>query len=101
MPKFEVHCADCIRELGEPFEQVHHWLDEYANLGPGHRDVRHHDAGVEKVRLMWGDRAARAAELHIRADTKGKLPLLKEAQMWAIFNQKASVLLEKEFPAAQ
>lgn len=28
MPKFEVHCADCVRELGEPFEEVHKWLDE-------------------------------------------------------------------------
>jgi len=98
MPKLEVHISDCVRELGEPFEQVHNWLDEYAGMGPGHRDIRHHAAGVEKVRQMWGDRAAKAAEIHIRADTKGKLPLLKEARMWSIFNQKASTILDKEFP---
>ena len=28
MASLEEHCADCHRELGEDFEQVHIWLDE-------------------------------------------------------------------------
>ena len=55
MPRFEVHCADCQRELGEPFEQVHSWLDElFGCVGSDHRDIRHNEKGVEKVRRMWG-----------------------------------------------
>lgn len=75
MPPFEVHCADCVKELGEPFEQVHQWLDElFAFCGSDHRDVRHNVLGVEKVREMWGDRAAEAAVIHIKADEHGIVP---------------------------
>ena len=74
MPKFEVHCSDCVRDLGEPFEEVHKWLDElFAYCGADHRDIRHNVKGVEKVREMWGDRAAEAARIHIIAD-EGKVP---------------------------
>ena len=99
MSSFKTHCEDCVRELGEPFEEVHHWLDEYFRVvGPAHRDIRHHVAGVEKVRQMWGDGAAKAAEIHIREDYNGKLPLLDEARMWAIYHRGALALLEEEFP---
>jgi hypothetical protein len=73
------HCKDCIRELGEPFGQVHEWLDEFfPSLGTKHRSVRHHVNGVEEVRRMWGDRAALAAEIHIRRDFYGKIPTMDE-----------------------
>ena len=69
MPKFEVHCEDCVRELGKPYKEVHKWLDElFSVLGADHRDIRHNVLGVEKVRKMWGDEAAKAAEIHIMAD---------------------------------
>ena len=75
MPKFAEHCADCQREMGEPFEQVHQWLDElFSMVGSDHRDIRHNVLGVEKVRKMWGDRAAQAAEIHIKADEHGIVP---------------------------
>ena len=74
MPKFEKHCEDCIRELGKPFEEVHRWLDElFAVVGSDHRDIRHNVMGIEKVRKMWGDQAAKAAEIHVVAD-EGKVP---------------------------
>jgi hypothetical protein len=79
MPKFEVHCEDCVRELGEPFEEVHQWLDElFQYCGADHRDIRHNVLGVEKVRKMWGDRAAQAAEIHIMADENGKIPVIDD-----------------------
>jgi len=69
MSSFEVHCEDCVRELGKPYADVHNWLDElWEVLGAEHRDIRHNVLGVEKVREMWGDEAARAAEIHIEAD---------------------------------
>ncbi len=67
MASFEEHCADCRHELGEDFAHVHKWLDAlFKVLGPKHRSARHHTDGVEQVREMWGDRAALAAEIHIR-----------------------------------
>lgn len=76
MPKFEVHCQDCVNQLGEPFEEVHRWLDEmFQYAGSDHRDIRHNVLGVEKIRSMWGDRAAKAAEIHIIAD-EGKVPVI-------------------------
>ncbi|HZM05951.1 MAG TPA: hypothetical protein VFC44_23360 [Candidatus Saccharimonadales bacterium] len=73
MPSFQEHCAETVVALGEPFEQVHLWLDEFAGKPPHgmrHRKLRHHRAGVEEVRKLWGDQAAEAARLHIIADLK-------------------------------
>jgi hypothetical protein len=82
------HCADCRQELGEPFEQVHEWLDAlFKVLGPKHRNARHHAGGVEQVRQMWGDRAARAAKIHIIRDC-GVVPSEKDAQMVSMFGEK-------------
>lgn len=82
MASFDQHCADCRRELGEPFEEVHRWLDKlFKVLRQKHRAVRHHAGGVEQIRRMWGDLAARAAEIHIMRDCAGIVPGEKEAQM--------------------
>lgn len=71
MARKEVHCEDCIKILGEPFNYVHDWLDAYAKELHGqvrHRVIRHHLIGVEEVREMWGGRAAQAAKIHILRD---------------------------------
>jgi len=74
MAKVEEHCEDCVRELGEPFAEVHEWLDElFALVGSDHRDIRHNEKGVEKSKKMWGDRAAQAAIIHIFRD-EGCIP---------------------------
>ena len=73
MPAFEQHCAETVSQLGEPFAEVHRWLDEFAGQPPHgmrHRKLRHHLAGIEAVRQLWGDQAAEAARLHIVADLK-------------------------------
>lgn len=81
------HSADCVKELGEPFTEVHQWLDElYPKLGHNHRSARHHVVGVEEVRAKWGDRAALAAEIHIMKDCYGKVPSKEEADMWDLFS---------------
>jgi hypothetical protein len=83
MAKFEEHCEDCVRELDEPFPQVHLWLDDlFKVLGPKHRDVRHHSKAVEEIRLKWGSKAARAAEIHIMKDYgMNRVPTEEEARM--------------------
>ena len=83
----EEHCADCVRELGEPFDEVHEWLDAlFSVLGPKHRSARHNTNGVEAVRKAHGDRAARAAEIHILKDYNGKgIPTSEQSQVWSLF----------------
>ena len=74
MPRFEQHCADCLLKLGEEYKKVHLWLDEKAKeypiwqYGAYHRVFRHNKKGINVVRKMWGEGAARAAELHIIFD---------------------------------
>lgn len=79
--KYEVHCARTIDKLGEPFEQVHLWIDELAYVAgtgwegvkfdPEHRQYRHHLEGIELVRKRWGEKAAQAAILHVLDDLFG------------------------------
>lgn len=80
--KYEVHCARTMDKLGEPFEQVHLWIDELAwvsgtgwsagvQFDPEHRQYRHHLEGIEQVRQRWGEKAAQAAILHVLDDLFG------------------------------
>ncbi len=77
------HCQDCIDKLGKPFEEVHKWLDEKScyngKLNINHRRYRHHNEGVEQIRNMYGDDAAKAAELHIILDF-GYIPTKEEIE---------------------
>lgn len=75
MSRYSEHCADCERVLGNAFDDVHLWLDEFAAThGENHRQFRHHKKGVEQVRELWGDVAAAAAEIHIKKDFFGEVP---------------------------
>jgi hypothetical protein len=69
MPKFGEHCAHCREMLGAEFREVHLWLDEFCGkppYGTRHRHLRHYLEGIEEVRRLWGDQAAKAAEVHIK-----------------------------------
>jgi hypothetical protein len=73
MPSLTQHCVETIAVLGKSFEEVHRWLDEFAGQPPygmRHRKLRHHLAGIEHVRKLWGNQAETAARLHIIADLK-------------------------------
>jgi hypothetical protein len=90
MASLSQHCTDCRRELGRPYENVHQWLDAmFKVMGPKHRSARHHAGGVEQVRRMWGDQAARAAEIHIMRDCDGVVPSEREAQMVSMCGPQA------------
>jgi len=68
------HEKDCEERLGEPFTEVHAWLDEFAKKFPvtifedQHRKFRHNKQGIEEIRKMWGEKASEAALLHIVRD---------------------------------
>ena len=69
--KLEEHEKMTIQLLGEPFTEVHLWLDEYfSTLGARHRRKRHHLKGIEEVCSLWGDRGAEVARQHIIDDLK-------------------------------
>ena len=62
------HERRSIEFFGEPFSEVHLWLDEFSLFVINHRPYRHNLRGVEFVRGKWGDKAALAAEQHIKDD---------------------------------
>lgn len=67
----EEHELECVVKLGEPFTEVHKFLDQFAftpEYGMRHRHKLHHKEGIEQVRKLYGDKAAEAAILHILAD---------------------------------
>ena len=69
MTRLREHEEECIRELGEPFTEVHQWLDDISRCeGPDDRGYRHNRLGVEEIKRRWGDRAAKAAEIHLKGD---------------------------------
>jgi len=73
MPSFDQHCAESVTLFGNPFCEVHKWLDEFfewPEYGIHHRRLRHHETGINEVRKRWGDEAAKAAKQHIISDLK-------------------------------
>ena len=73
MPTFEVHCQQSIALFGQPYKEVHNWLDGFAGkpgYGMRHRQVRHHLEGIHRVRELFGDDAAKVARQHVITDLK-------------------------------
>mgnify|MGYP000737140376 CR=1 FL=1 len=70
---FEEHCEESVRLFGEPFEEVHLWLDEFAGTeeyGMRHRKKRHHEAGIEESVAQFGEEVREAARQHVISDLK-------------------------------
>ena len=75
------HCADCQKLLGQPFEEVHAFLDQFFPIyGLGHRRLLHHQRGVELIVKKFGEAARSAAELHILRDLAPKNELGQDWQ---------------------
>ena len=73
MAKLEDHCAASLKEFGQPFTEVHQWLDEFAGTpryGMRHWRVRHHEAGIREVARLFGKEAGAVARRHIITDLK-------------------------------
>ena len=82
MSEWKEHAKDCYDQLGNGWDVVHHWLDEFAGIywpWKGHRIHRHNKESVEEVRVKWGDEAATAAEIHIKKD-EGDIPTREEIE---------------------
>jgi hypothetical protein len=73
MSTFENHCHESMLRFGQPFEEVHRWLDEFQGTpkyGMRHRRVRHHEAGIREAIGLFGGAAGEVARQHIIADLK-------------------------------
>lgn len=69
MAHFEKHSATTLRLLGKDFAQVHAFLDQfYPVYGMSHRQLFHHQAGIELIVRKFGEDARAAAEIHILED---------------------------------
>ena len=98
MATIKTHNEDCERILGESFEYVHKYLDEFSKKWKPHthleyhRRFRHHAKGVERVKEKWGFYAEQAAKLHIIRDNEMYLPthvidIMREDQIEDLYIQ--------------
>jgi len=72
MARYDEHCRDCERLLGDRHENVNRWMDElFAKYGPKHRRHRHCWKGVREAKDLFGEAGARAAIVHIVRDCGG------------------------------
>jgi len=73
MATFEKHCEASQREFGNPYPEIHRWLDEFHGVEPymtRHRKLRHHAAGVRLAIEIFGDYAEKVTMQHIIIDLK-------------------------------
>lgn len=74
MAQIKDHCEDCKALLGEPFEKIHKFLDQYSKVfAVGtfleyHRTFLHNKRGIQLVQGYWGRKAGLAAKIHIIRD---------------------------------
>ena len=71
MATFEKHCRESGAIFGKPYEEVHHWLDEFQGRDPykmRHRRLRHHGAGIRQTVALFGPDAEAVARRHIMTD---------------------------------
>lgn len=66
--KINEHEERATETFGQPFTEVHLWLDEFCLELVNHRPYRHNKRGVEYIREKYGDLAAEVAEQHIFDD---------------------------------
>jgi hypothetical protein len=87
MARIKDHCEDCKLLIGEPFEEIHAYLDQYAEIfqtavfGEYHRTFLHNKAGINTANYLFGHRAGKAAELHVIRDYVEQ-PLKDHGQKW-------------------
>lgn len=64
MADFEQHCRETHIILGNRFETVPRWLDEFflsPQYGTRHRRLRHHEAGIHEAARLFGPEAGEHA----------------------------------------
>ncbi|MCG8634129.1 MAG: hypothetical protein MI863_09895 [Desulfobacterales bacterium] len=77
MPKTDIHIKKSLETTGNPYKEVHEWIDH-----PDHKDERHDITRVLEVAGMfeekYGKEAAQEYVQHLADDLNGKLNHLVE-----------------------
>jgi len=68
MPEFIEHCEISREKFKEDGEKYHRWIDQYSKEGYRHRQVLHNKEGVEIGVQLFGEKARRHLEQHIKDD---------------------------------
>jgi CBS domain-containing protein len=90
----ESHAKNTVRALGQPYYDIHRWLDAFArdyivetfygsDVSFEHRKHRHHKEGVDEAVIDFRgkyseDIIRKVCEIHIRDDYSGYLPVKKD-----------------------
>ena len=73
MARLEDHCAESAEVVGESYNELHKWLDEFAGsegYGFKHRRKRHHERGIQQAIELFGEKAGDVTRQHIITDLK-------------------------------
>jgi hypothetical protein len=74
MARIEEHAEDCYELIAGRYEEVHKFLDHYAErfpihvFGEYHRSFLHNKYGLKIIRAQWGHLAFVAALIHMVRD---------------------------------
>jgi hypothetical protein len=77
MATIKNHCADCKYYLRDKYEEIHQFLDQYANIfSPAffedyHRTFLHNSYGIELIKQKWGVEGYEAGIIHLTRDYIG------------------------------
>ena len=83
MPELKHHCEHSLKLFNEDGKKYHIWLDQYAKFGYRHRQVLHHKEGIEVAVQLFGEKARKHLEQHIRDDYEtDKIPTIRELRGW-------------------
>jgi hypothetical protein len=90
----ENHCKNTIHKLGEPYKEIHLWIDAFVRVYSQtfygyetttfeHRKHRHHKEGIEEAIIEFKDKypediIRKVCEIHIRDDYNNYLPCKKD-----------------------
>ena len=71
MATLERHCEAARQKFGQPYEEIHRWLDAFCGTElyhSRHRQVRHHETGIVQAGHIFGKYAEEVARQHIIID---------------------------------
>ena len=82
MPELYEHINTSIIKFGDDGKEYHVWIDQYKVEGYRHRQVFHHKEGIEVGVLLFGEKARKHLEQHIRDDYKTEdIPTIRQLRL--------------------
>ena len=78
--RFEDHCKKSKELFGDEGAIYHKWIDQYAEkYGYSHRNILHHQHGIEIAVMIFGEICRKHLEQHIKDDLwADKVPTIED-----------------------